>query len=677
MSTSRSFSLFKSVLWAIVGVWAVVTVARYLNGLGATTGLNDATPWGLWIAFDVMAGVALAAGGFVLAATVYIFGLEKYRPFTRPAILTAFLGYIAVAIGLMYDLGLPWHIWHPMIYPQHHSVLFEVAMCVIFYLTVLALEFSPVVLEHPWFDRPILQKIHRAIKRLSIPLVIGGIVLSTLHQSSLGSLFLIQPFRVHPLWYSPIVYVLFFVSAVGLGLMMVTLESLLSAWFFGHRIRRDLLGGLGGAASVVLLFYAALRVGDLFMRGKLGYAFDGSWQGFLFIFELLISAIIPAVLLSARSVRTSIAGLGVCSILTVLGMIGYRFDICVVTFTRPDGLPYLPTWMELAVSAGVVSGAILTFIFFVEHLKVYEDDPEKHAEPFIPPRDDIVGIPEPYPALVASPRRYSLIAITTAALTVGFLPADAVFGPQPKRTPTSPARTVDAFEVELEGGPGRSYVLPGLAPPDTVSPEQKGVAVKVMLINGNRDERFVPFNHQSHMGELGGENSCAQCHHQNIPFDQNTSCHECHRDMYEVSDTFNHSLHFRKVGGNAGCVECHADDPARKTRETAVACRTCHEEMLVKGSRIAAPEEGLTGFAPGYMEAMHGLCIDCHEEVAQKEDRPHHARCDTCHRPEIEPVETAKILLEDRRMSDVWPKRTQPSVTARKGDLSDESDGNK
>jgi len=643
---SKSFSLFKSVLWAIMGVWAVVTVARYVYGLGATTALNDATPWGLWIAFDVMAGVALAAGGFVLAAIVYIFGLEKYRSFARPAVLTAFLGYIAVAVGLMYDLGLPWHIWHPAIFPQHHSVLFEVAACVMLYLTVLALEFSPVVLEHPWFDRPILQTIHKLVKWFTIPLVIAGIVLSTLHQSSLGSLFLIQPFRVHPLWYSPIVYVLFFFSAIGLGLMMVTLESLLSGWFFGHKIRTELLGGLGRAASVVLFVYVGLRLGDLLVRGKLGYAFDGSWQGFLFLFELLVSALLPAALLAFRSVRTSVAGLGVCSSLAVLGMIGYRFDICIVTFTRPDGLPYLPTWMELAVSAGVVAGAILTFVFFVENLRVYDDESEEHAEPFVPPSDDTAGVPDPYPAVVASPRRYSLIAVVTAALTVALLPADAVFGPQPESNPVSPARTVDAFEVAIEGKPGRQYVLPGFPAPEGVLAGSKRAGVKVMLINGNRDGRMVPFNHAGHVEHLGEEKSCLQCHHQNIPFDQNTSCHQCHRDMYEMTDTFDHALHVCEVGGNRGCAQCHADEPARKTRQTAKACQACHAEMAVKGSRIPMPEQGLTGLAPSYMDAMHGLCIACHEEVEKKQSKAHHARCDTCHRPEIESIETSQLVMK-------------------------------
>jgi Ni/Fe-hydrogenase subunit HybB-like protein len=170
---SNRLTVLKTVLWTIVGMWAVITVARFTHGLGATTNLHDAAPWGLWIGFDVMAGVALAAGAFVLAASVYIFHLEKYRSFVRPAILTAFLGYTAVAVGLLYDLGLPWNIWHPMIYWQHQSVLFEVAMCVIIYLTVLALEFAPVVLEHPLFDRALFRAILAFLKKITLLLVIG------------------------------------------------------------------------------------------------------------------------------------------------------------------------------------------------------------------------------------------------------------------------------------------------------------------------------------------------------------------------------------------------------------------------------------------------------------------------------------------------------------------------
>ncbi len=637
-TTRRNLERVKTLLWAAMGLWAVVTVARFRHGIGATSGLTDVSPWGFWIAFDVMAGVALAAGGFVVAALVYVLGLERYHAFARPAILTALLGYIAVAVGLLYDLGIPWHIWHPLIFPQHHSVLFEVAMCVMCYLTVLALEFSPAVLEHPLFYRPFFQKLLRIIKRLTIPLVIAGIVLSTLHQSSLGSLFLIQPFRVHPLWYSPLLYVLFFVSAVGLGLMMVTLESLVSAWLFGHRIRIDALAGLGRLASSALALYVLLRVGDLWHREIIPSRLDGSWQSGLFVFELLFSAIVPSLLLSIRRARNSIAGLATCSCMTVLGMIGYRFNICIVAFARPETMPYWPTWTELSVSVGIVAGVILVFIFFNENLRIVVEEGHGHGRGEIHPAQ-----PQQKPAsadtqaagLSFAPAfaRHSLAFVVAAAIGIGFLPEDALFGPRPRATPVQLSRAMEALATPAPMPLHRNFLVSSLAAnvPADVRPE----SVTVVILDGNRDWRFVPFTHNEHIEALGGNESCATCHHQNMPFDRNTSCGQCHRDMFEPTDTFDHPLHAFKLGGNAACTVCHSKDLARKSRRNALACWQCHGDMVVAGSLVPTPVERLVGIAPGYVEAMHGLCLRCHEELAESEpDRftSEFARCDVCHR---------------------------------------------
>ncbi|MHC4965544.1 MAG: NrfD/PsrC family molybdoenzyme membrane anchor subunit [Planctomycetota bacterium] len=602
---SNRLTVLKTVLWTIVGMWAVITVARFTHGLGATTNLHDAAPWGLWIGFDVMAGVALAAGAFVLAASVYIFHLEKYRSFVRPAILTAFLGYTAVAVGLLYDLGLPWNIWHPMIYWQHQSVLFEVAMCVIIYLTVLALEFAPVVLEHPLFDRALFRAILAFLKKITLLLVIAGIILSTLHQSSLGSLFLIAPHRLHPLWYSPIIYVLFFVSAMGLGLMVVTAESLLAGYFLGHRVRKDLLSGLGRAAAIVLGLYVVLRVGDLAVRGVLGSALDGSWLSVLFLAELGISAVIPMILLAIPRVRRSVGGVATCAAMTVCGMVGYRINVCFVAFARPAEAPYFPAWTELAVSLGIIAAAILVFIFFVENLRVYEHPPEVATGR---PSYDPATLHGLMPAAVAVPRRYTLAIIAGAALTVALLPEQAVMGLQPRRTPVSAARTLEGLALDREDGVG------------TVLRFAEGVGAEaqltpLLMIDGNRDGRLVLFDHQGHEDRLGGEDSCAECHHMNLPLDRASSCHACHRDMYEPTATFDHALHVRTTDGNAGCGQCHGEDDAVKTLETATACRDCHAETLMSCPTIEAPEDRWND-AVGYMEAMHELCIRCHERKA-------------------------------------------------------------
>lgn len=622
----------KTVLWAVMGVWAVVTVARFAHGLGATSALTDVAPWGFWIAFDVMAGVALAAGGFVIAAVVYVFGLEKYHQFARPAILTALLGYIAVAVGLLYDLGLPWHIWHPMIMPQHHSVLFEVAMCVMLYLTVLSLEFSPAILEHPFFRHEFFKKLLALIKRFTIPLVIAGIVLSCLHQSSLGSLFLIQPYRVHALWYSPIMWVLFFVSAVGLGLMMVTLESLLSAWLFGHRVRPDLLAGLGRLASIVLSVYVLMRLGDLYYRGILPGALDGSWQAGLFLFEISFSALVPAALLAFKRIRSSVAGLATCSTMTVLGVIGYRFDTCIVGFARPESMPYFPTWIELAVSIGIVSGATLVFIFFNENLRIV--DHEQGHDHGAKPTDGRLDFAEfVRRAPTGAWRRHSFVFVVAAAAAVGLLPREAIFGPQPQPTPVHHARSVEAVAIPADKPVRRMFHLSSLA--GAVPSEADPAPVMVTVIDGNRNWRFVPFTHDDHADALGGRESCRLCHHQNLTFDQNTACYHCHRDMYEVTDTFDHTLHAVKLGNNRSCAVCHANDQNRKSRDTSLACWQCHGDMVVAGSMIPTTEAGLTGYAPGYMEAMHGLCINCHDRLSEEQPEKYgdaFGRCDVCHR---------------------------------------------
>jgi Ni/Fe-hydrogenase subunit HybB-like protein len=460
--SGRNLERVKLILWAVMGVWTVVTVARFSHGIGATSGLNDVAPWGFWIAFDVMAGVALAAGGFVVAAIVYVFGIERYHHFARPAILTALLGYIAVAVGLLYDLGIPWHIWHPMIMPQHHSVLFEVAMCVMLYLTVLSLEFSPAILEHPMFHSPFFQRILWLVRKLTIPLVIAGIVLSTLHQSSLGSLFLIQPFRVHPLWYSPIMYLLFFVSAIGLGLMMVTLESLVSGWLFGHKIDVEGLAGFGRLASLVLSVYVLIRVGDLWYRGVIPERIDGGWVSGLFLTEIMISAILPATLLMFRRVRHSVAGLWTCSLMTVVGLVAHRFDTCIVAFERPTDLGYWPTWTEVAISAGIISGAALVFIFFNENLRIVEHHGEERVEQKPAPGAHAVQADREHP-FTPELRRHSLVFIIAACLAIGLLPRSAIFGPSPEPTPVSLARNVDALAVEAPLPIRSTFYLSSLA----------------------------------------------------------------------------------------------------------------------------------------------------------------------------------------------------------------------
>ncbi len=616
---SRRLTTLKTVLWALVGVLASVTVIRFVHGLGAVTNLSDAAPWGLWIGFDVMSGVALAAGGFVLAGIVYIFGLERYRPFVRAAILTALLGYAAVGVGLLYDLGLPWRIWYPMLNWQYRSVLFEVAACVILYLTVLTLEVLPVVLEHKFFQGRVFQTVLKGLKRVTIPLVIAGIVLSTLHQSSLGSLFLITPYRLHPLWYSPIIYVLFLISAVGLGLMTVVLESLFSNYFLGHHIHRPEISGLGLAAAVVLWVYVGLRVGDLAIRGALEISLDGSWQSGLFLAELAFSAVIPATLMLFKPIRGSLAGVGTAASMVVLGMIWHRLDVSIVAFARPEGIGYFPSWEEFAVSFGIVAGGILIFLFFVENLNVFDDVRGHPAEER--PTYQAAATSTFLPGPLGFPRRYSVAALSGGILALLFLP---VGGIDPTPVPVQGPRSVDVLiSAGFDGGP-RELAL-GLLPDSG--------ATRVLMLDANRDGDVVLFDHNDHSERLGGERSCETCHHLTKPLDENTSCFECHTDMYEPRSIFDHDLHVEGLGGNEGCSECHSDGSEVKSYETVTECSECHRNEIASRAFIEGPE-ARWGDAVGYMDAMHHLCVECHEREALSvtaENPEGLDQCRTCH----------------------------------------------
>ncbi|MCJ7764006.1 MAG: polysulfide reductase NrfD, partial [Dehalococcoidales bacterium] len=261
----RSFPIGTLILSVIALATLPVFIIRYLDGLGAISNLSDGRPWGIWISFDLYCGVALAAGGFTLAAVVYIFNLKKYHPIVRPAILTAFLGYLLVIFALLVDVGQPWYIWHVIINWNIHSPLFEVAVCVMTYTAVLALEFSPAVFEKLKWNVPL-----RAIRSIQIPLVIAGIVLSTLHQSSLGTMLLMMPETLHPLWYTPILPLFFLNSAIAVGLAMAIFETTLSTRAFGHKLDIDILGGLGKAVPYVLGLYFLLKLVDLGVSGELG-----------------------------------------------------------------------------------------------------------------------------------------------------------------------------------------------------------------------------------------------------------------------------------------------------------------------------------------------------------------------------------------------------------------------
>lgn len=362
-------TFWKAVVVILMTAGVVAAIERFAFGLGETTHLQDTFPWGLWIGFDILVGVGLAAGGFTIAATVYLFNIERFRPILRPTILTAFLGYLLVIAGLMVDLGRPWAIWHALIYWNPHSVMFEVAWCVMLYTTVLALEFSPVVLERFNLQRPL-----KVIKAITLPLVVLGVILSTLHQSSLGSLFLIIPGRMHPLWYSNIIPFLFFISCVAAGLAMTIFESFLSSRAFGREVELPLLTELARVLVVVLALFFTVRVQDLMARDALHLVLQPTYQSVLFLGEVVLGVILPFFLLLSRKVRKSRTGLFYSSVLVLLGFVAHRMNTAITSMEQWGVRTYIPSWQEIAITAALVAFGFTAFGFVARYFKVFGEE---------------------------------------------------------------------------------------------------------------------------------------------------------------------------------------------------------------------------------------------------------------------------------------------------------------
>jgi Ni/Fe-hydrogenase subunit HybB-like protein len=367
------FPFWTSIGVVLIAMGVIAGIQRYALGLGATTNLSDRFPWGLWIGFDILVGVGLAAGGFSIAAAVYLFNLERYRSILRPTILTAFLGYLLVIAGLMVDLGKPWAIWHALIYWNPSSVMFEVAWCVMLYTTVLALEFSPVVLERFKLHTPL-----KIIKAITIPLVVVGVILSTLHQSSLGSLFLIIPGRMHPLWYSNVIPFLFLLSCVAAGLAMTIVESQLSARAFRREIELPLLSDLARVIVVVLALYFTVRVQDLLNRGAMGAAFEPTYQSLMFWGEITLGVVLPFAALLFAKVRHSASGLFWSSVLVLLGFVAHRLNTAITSMEQWPERIYFPSWQEVSITLGLAAAGFVAFSMAVKYFKVFGEQ-EGHA----------------------------------------------------------------------------------------------------------------------------------------------------------------------------------------------------------------------------------------------------------------------------------------------------------
>ena len=373
------------VLAVLMAAGAAAIAARFIGGIGYVSNLTTARPWGLWIGVDVASGVALAAGGFTTAFLAHIIGRHYYESVVRPALLTAMLGYTFVVLGLLVDIGRSWAIWKPMLHWNPTSVLFEVAMCVMFYLNVLYIEFLPIVVERfkgrvklpgplAALNAPvegILRLADTVLPKIMWFFIIAGVVLSCMHQSSLGSLMLIAPTKLHPLWYTPMLPLLFLTSAIAVGYPMVVFEATLATTSLKLDSEIKVLGPLTRITIFLLGLYLALKVGDMVVRGTYVYLLDFTAQTNSFLLEMVFGVVVPWLMLLSPGVRRSRRSLFIACTMIVGGVLVNRLNVFVVGYRPPiSEANYSPAIGEILVTVGLIAALMFLYRFLVTYLPV-------------------------------------------------------------------------------------------------------------------------------------------------------------------------------------------------------------------------------------------------------------------------------------------------------------------
>jgi Ni/Fe-hydrogenase subunit HybB-like protein len=368
----QGYHRFIKFLMVLVGAAAVASAIRFIFGLGATTNLNDTYPWGLWISFDVVTAVPLAAGAFTLGVVAHVFHIKKLEPLVRPAIVTGFLGYSLVCIGLLLDLGQPQRGMY-VLFPWNwnvHSPMFEVSMCVMAYTTVLTLEFLHPVSERFGWHIPL-----RLLRNLSVPFAIVAAMISTLHQSTIGTFFLIAVDKLHGLWYNPLLPLQFWLSAIFCGLSIVIFEASLVHRYMGQPNESELLATLTKIIPWVMGTYIAVKLIALIALTE-GPLFDRPFLTLLFAIEVIVGVLVPFRMFLNRRIRTDKAMQLRAASLVIFGLVLNRFNVSMFGMIQPDQQIYFPSLLESVVTIGIIAAHILFFVLLAKYFPIFEHHPE-------------------------------------------------------------------------------------------------------------------------------------------------------------------------------------------------------------------------------------------------------------------------------------------------------------
>jgi len=350
----------------LVAIAFVILGIRFVLGIGAVTNVSDGYPFGIWIAYDVVIGSAFACGGYSMALLVYIFNKGEYHPMVRPALLASMFGYTLAGASVIFDLGRYWNTWHIFWpgYAQVNSVMFEVAVCITAYIVVMMIEFSPAFLEK--FG---LKDIHKKLNKVLFLIIALGVLLPSMHQSSLGSLIVVFGNQVHPLWQTLMLPLLYLMTAVMIGFAIVIFESCLSASGFKRPLELHLLIGLSRLMTGLLAAYLVVRVGDLAVRGALGYLFEPGIEAFMFWVEMSLF-VAPLILLWHPAARRRPARLFIAAFCLLFAGFFLRINAFLVGYETGAGWHYFPSVPEIMVSVGLIALEILGYIVLVRYLPI-------------------------------------------------------------------------------------------------------------------------------------------------------------------------------------------------------------------------------------------------------------------------------------------------------------------
>ncbi|MCL7451712.1 MAG: Ni/Fe-hydrogenase cytochrome b subunit [Anaerolineae bacterium] len=651
-NTHRTKStLFYLLLAAIVAVGAGLGIVRLLNGLGTTTALSDGYPWGLWIVYDVFF-VPFSGGAFMILAVTHIYNRKEYHALARPVVLAGFLGEIMVVLVLLMDLG-RWHQFYNVLFPWHwniNSFMFQVSICLTIYIGVMVLEVAPAILERLNWQRPL-----RLIKVATLAIAGLGILLSCLHQSSLGALFLLMPYKLDPLWWTGLLPLLFFTSAVFAGLSMAILVGTLSFRAVGRRLQTDLLANLARAAAVLLGAYLVLKIADLLMAGEASLLFSGGWLTALFWAEILVGVLVPLVLFGWRRFRQTSAGLTWGSLSVLGGVALNRTNVALLAYQPPSGSHYFPNWMEIVISVSAVAAGVLLFAIALRLLPILPKDEQASLPPLGWSRRGLA-----FALGVLALLTVAVVLLVQPATSVEAYKAHIASPDEAAKSPESGLCLSCHEDAQVLTGAGASSEMLSQL---TIEPQPletpHGRLSCVVCHYGDSETEDMDLAHDGVLVDptVAEAELCVACHSdlpEEFPEDRLRTPHDevTHGEVVDVACSDCHGAvghGFDPVSGNfvcpmSVCLDCHID---RELESELVDCSACHIEPHAVPLAMSCSDchQGTTEWAQVAavdhefpLEAAHAEleCSTCHQDMVWTEYAAG-ATCATCHQPPSEP----------------------------------------